>query len=148
MLEHLSSCRSPQAMMGSIIREYIPQYYPEFKPENLVSVSIMPCTGKKVEARRDEFKRPDGSYEIDYVLTTQEIARMIKAAGIDIKNIKPEKADSPFFVNSLAPDDVWVLKKEDDGFSNAKRASDYKFVKELTDEGVFVGDLWYDKYFG
>ena len=55
---------------------------------------------------------------------------------------------SPFFVNSLAPDDVWVLKKEDDGFSNAKRASDYKFVKELTDEGVFVGDLWYDKYFG
>ena len=44
--------------------------------------------------------------------------------------------------------DVWVLKKEDDGFSNAKRASDYKFVKELTDEGVFVGDLWYDKYFG
>ena len=55
---------------------------------------------------------------------------------------------SPFFVNSLAPEDVWVLKKEEDGFSNAKRASDYKFVKELTDEGVFVGDLWYDKYFG
>ena len=56
----------------------------------------MPCTGKKAEARRDEFKRADGSYEIDYVLTTQEIARMIKSAGIDIKNIKGEKADSPF----------------------------------------------------
>jgi len=55
---------------------------------------------------------------------------------------------SPFFVNSLAPEDVWVLKKEGDGFSNAQRASDYEFVKELTEEGVFVGDLWYDKYFG
>lgn len=49
---------------------------------------------------------------------------------------------SPFFVNSLSPEDVWVLKKEDDGFSKAMRASDYKFVKELTDEGIFVGDLW------
>lgn len=55
---------------------------------------------------------------------------------------------SPFFVNSLAPEDVWVLKKEEDGFSNACRASDYKHVKELTEEGIFVGDLWYDKYFG
>ena len=96
MLEHLSTCRSPQAMMGSIIREYIPQYYPEITAENLVSVSIMPCTGKKAEARREQFKRPDGSYEIDYVLTTQEIARMIKAAGIDMKRIQGEKADSPF----------------------------------------------------
>jgi len=96
MLDHLSTCRSPQAMMGSIIREYIPQYYPDIKPENLVSVSIMPCTGKKAEAKREEFKRADGSFEIDYVLTTQEIARMFKAAGIDIKNIKGEKADSPF----------------------------------------------------
>lgn len=55
---------------------------------------------------------------------------------------------SPFFVNSLPPDDVWVLKKETDGFSVAKRASDYQFVKNLTDEGVPVGDLWYNKYFG
>lgn len=55
---------------------------------------------------------------------------------------------SPFFVNSLEPDDVWVLKKEEDGFSTARRASDYNFVKELTEEGVQVGDLWYDKYFG
>lgn len=55
---------------------------------------------------------------------------------------------SPFFVNSLEPEDVWVLKKEKDGFSTAKRASDYQFVKELAAEGVEVGDLWYDKYFG
>lgn len=55
---------------------------------------------------------------------------------------------SPFFVNSLSPDDVWVLKKEEDGFSVAKRASDYPFVEELTKEGIEIGDLWYDKYFG
>ena len=96
MLEHLSSCKSPQGMLGAIIREYVPQYYPEIKPENLVSVSIMPCTGKKAEIKRDEFKRANGGYEIDYVLTTQEIGRMIKAAGIDLKRIKEEEADSPF----------------------------------------------------
>ena len=55
---------------------------------------------------------------------------------------------SPFFVNSLPPEDVWVLEKGEDGFSTAKRASDYKFVKALTEEGATVGDLWYDKYFG
>lgn len=55
---------------------------------------------------------------------------------------------SPFFVNSLLPEDVWVLKKEEDGFSIAQRASEYQFVEELTEAGVVVGDLWYDKYFG
>ncbi len=55
---------------------------------------------------------------------------------------------SPFFVNSLPPDDVWVLKKEQNGYSVAKRASEYQFVSDLTEEGVPVGDLWYNKYFG
>lgn len=55
---------------------------------------------------------------------------------------------SPFFVNALRPEDVWVLEKGDDGFSTAKRAADYDFVKELVEEGVFVGDLWYSRYFG
>lgn len=55
---------------------------------------------------------------------------------------------SPFFVNSLPPEDVWVLKKNDDGFSSAKRVADYPFVKELINQGATLGDLWYDKYFG
>lgn len=54
---------------------------------------------------------------------------------------------SPFFVNSLGPDDVWVLEKGSDGYSNIKRASEYDFVKELAEEGVPVGDMWYSKYF-
>lgn len=55
---------------------------------------------------------------------------------------------SPFFVNSLSPEDVWVLIKDEDGFATAKRASEYDFVSELAGEGVAVGNLWYDKYFG
>jgi predicted ATPase len=54
---------------------------------------------------------------------------------------------SPFFVNALAPEDVWVLTKKEDGCSVIKRASDYKFVKELAEEGVTLGDMWYSKYF-
>ena len=96
MIEHLSSCKSPQGMMGAIIKEYLPEYYEGFTKENIVSVSIMPCTGKKAEAVREEFKRADGTYDIDFVLTTQEIGKMIKAAGIDFKRIKGELADSPF----------------------------------------------------
>ena len=55
---------------------------------------------------------------------------------------------SPFFINALSPEDVWVLEKGDDGFTVAKRASEYEFVKELTEEGAPLGDLWYSKYFG
>lgn len=54
---------------------------------------------------------------------------------------------SPFFVNALGPDDVWVLTKNDAGYSDIKRASDYTFVRELAEEGVSVGDMWYSKYF-
>ena len=96
MLGHLSSCKSPQAMMGSIIRELVPRNFDGITDENLVSVSIMPCTAKKAERIREEFKRADGSYEIDYVLTTQEIGKMIKSAGIDFKKLKGEESDSPF----------------------------------------------------
>ena len=54
---------------------------------------------------------------------------------------------SPFFVNALGPDDVWVLNKGEDGYSTIKRASEFEFVKELAEEGVPVGDMWYSKYF-
>ncbi|MBR1617021.1 [bacterium] len=96
MLSHLSSCKSPQGMMGAIIREYVPKYYPDIKPENLVSVSIMPCTAKKAEAKREQFKMANGKQEIDYVLTTQELGRMIKSAGIDFTKLKGQAPDSPF----------------------------------------------------
>ncbi len=96
MTAHLSTCKSPQGMLGAVIREYVPQYYEDITPENLVSVSIMPCTAKKYEANREQFKMENGKQEIDYVLTTQELGRMIKSAGIDFKSLEGAPADSPF----------------------------------------------------
>ena len=96
MLEHLSSCKSPQGMLGAIIKKYVPEYYKDITNENIVSVSVMPCTAKKAEAIRKQFRREDGSYEIDYVLTTQELGRLIKSAGVDFKSIEGIEADSPF----------------------------------------------------
>ena len=55
---------------------------------------------------------------------------------------------SPFFVNSLNPQNVWVLTKEEGGFSSIKKASEYPFVRDLYDEEVPLGDMWYSKYFG
>lgn len=55
---------------------------------------------------------------------------------------------SPFFVNALLPEQVWVLAKEREGFSSIKRASDYDFVSDLVDEGAYIGDLWNSRYFG
>lgn len=54
---------------------------------------------------------------------------------------------SPFFVNALAPEDVWVLKKNGQGYSTVKRASEFSCVKELAEEGVSLGDMWYSEYF-
>lgn len=55
---------------------------------------------------------------------------------------------SPFFVNALLPEQVWVLAKEKEGFSSIKRASDYDFVSDLVNEGAYIGDLWNSRYFG
>lgn len=55
---------------------------------------------------------------------------------------------SPFFVNSLSPDEVWVLEKQKNGFSTITRVSEYEHVKELCDSEVELGDLWYSDYFG
>lgn len=55
---------------------------------------------------------------------------------------------SPFFVNALSPEQVWVLEKQADGFSTAKQASTYHLVQDMVDEGAMVGDLWYSEYFG
>ncbi|MBA4417594.1 MAG: ferredoxin [Syntrophus sp. (in: bacteria)] len=93
-LIHLAStAKSPQAMFGTLSKTY----YAELKgipPEKIVSVSIMPCTAKKFEAERPEL-RSSGYQDVDYVLTTREIARMMKEAGIDLREMPDEPADDP-----------------------------------------------------
>ncbi|MDO5115548.1 MAG: AAA family ATPase [Synergistaceae bacterium] len=75
-------------------------------------------------------------------------AEMAKNVGTGYSKQLFVTTHSPFFVNALSPKDVWVLEKGADGFSNARRASDYEFVEELVSEGAFMGDLWYSRYFG
>lgn len=95
MLNHLSTCKSPQGMLSPVVKELLPKYHEGFTKENIAVVSVMPCTAKKYERTREELMR-DGKPETDVVLTTQEFARMIKSAGIDFASLKEEKADSPF----------------------------------------------------
>lgn len=94
LLGNLSSCRSPQQMFGSLAKATLPAAL-GIKPEQLVCVSIMPCTAKKFEARRPEFER-DGIRDVDYVLTTQELIAMIEAQGVDLASLRPEPMDLPF----------------------------------------------------
>lgn len=95
MLAHLSTCKSPQGMLSPVMKELLPKYHEGFSKENTVVVSIMPCTAKKYEAKREQLMR-DGKPETDFVLTTKEFGRMIKEAGIDFNELEEEKADSPF----------------------------------------------------
>ncbi|MDZ4121119.1 MAG: [FeFe] hydrogenase, group A, partial [Candidatus Cloacimonadaceae bacterium] len=93
LLENLSSCRSPQQMFGSIAKNRLPELL-KISPEKLVVVSIMPCTAKKYEAKRQEFS-VNGIADVDFVLTTQELGKMIKEAGIDLAALEPESMDLP-----------------------------------------------------
>ncbi len=94
MLHHLSSCKSPMGMLSPVLVDLVPKYF-NVARENLVVVAVMPCTAKKYECKRPEMYR-DGRPDTDYVITTQELGRMIKAAGIDFKALEPEANDSPF----------------------------------------------------
>jgi iron-only hydrogenase group A len=93
LVKNTSTAKSPQQMFGTLAKTY----YAEMKgipPEKIVSVSIMPCTAKKFECERPEMCS-SGYQDVDYVLTTREIARMMKEAGIDLKDMPDEPADDP-----------------------------------------------------
>jgi NADH-quinone oxidoreductase subunit G len=97
-LENLSSAKSPQQMFGAIAKNY---YAKEegIDPEDIVVVSIMPCTAKKFEAKREEM-----AGDVDYVLTTRELASIIKSAGIDFLNLEETEYDKLLGVSSGAAD--------------------------------------------
>ncbi len=94
MTANLSTCKSPQQMLGALIKTSYAKNK-GLKPSGIVSVSIMPCTAKKFEVTRPEMGR-GGAADIDYVLTTRELAQMIKLFGIDLKALTPQEPDLPF----------------------------------------------------
>ncbi len=100
MLSNLSSCRSPQQMFGSLSKEMLSSS--ENRPKDKIKVvSIMPCTAKKYEAKRPEFKT-DGIVDVDHVITTQELAKMIEETGIMFNKLEPSSFDMPFGFKSGA----------------------------------------------
>ncbi|HPF01168.1 MAG TPA: NADH-dependent [FeFe] hydrogenase, group A6 [Bacteroidales bacterium] len=99
-LENLSSCKSPQQMTGAIIKNYFAEQV-NLKPQDILSVSIMPCTAKKFEAQRDTMGR-EGYNDVDLVLTTRELIELIHLYGIDMHQIEPQLTDSPLGVRSTA----------------------------------------------
>jgi NADP-reducing hydrogenase subunit HndD len=90
-LDNLSTCKSPQQMFGALVKTYYAKAR-NLDPENIVSVSIMPCTAKKFEAHRPEM-HDSGYRDVDYVLTTRELAILIKQAGLDFEMLEPAKYD-------------------------------------------------------
>lgn len=106
-LAHLSTCKSPQQMFGAVAKTYYASKT-GIDPRNIVVVSVMPCTAKKFEARRPEmmsafeywkdkraWSETDAFYDVDYVLTTRELARMFRETGVRFSSLPSEEFDHP-----------------------------------------------------
>lgn len=97
-LGHVSSCKSPHMMLGALAKSYYAEQL-DMNPDDIFVVSVMPCTAKKYEITRKEMEK-----DVDAVITTRELAKMIKSAGIDFNNLDDEKFDSPFGISTGAAD--------------------------------------------
>mgnify|MGYP003298519758 FL=1 len=92
-LDHLSSCKSPQQMFGAVTKTWYAEKM-GIDPKDIVVVSIMPCTAKKFECGRED-QSASGYADVDYALTTRELARMIETAGISFNALPDEEFDNP-----------------------------------------------------
>jgi NADH-quinone oxidoreductase subunit G/NADP-reducing hydrogenase subunit HndD len=101
-LAHLSSCKSPHMMLGALTKTYFAEKM-NIDPANIYMVSVMPCTAKKFEITRPEMFN-NGLADVDAVITTRELGRMIKDAGIDFRNLPDGEFDSPLGLSSGAAD--------------------------------------------
>ena len=102
MLPNLSTCESPQQMFGALAKTYYAEKA-QVDPADMVVVSVMPCTAKKFEAGRSEMNG-SGHQDVDYVLTTRELGRMIQSAGIEFVTLEDGEMDSPLGVSTGAAD--------------------------------------------
>jgi NADH-quinone oxidoreductase subunit G/NADP-reducing hydrogenase subunit HndD len=93
LMEHLSTAKSPQGMFGAVSKTYYADKM-GLDPHDIVTVSVMPCTAKKYEGKRPELGR-DGYQDVDHVLTTRELAKLIRYEGVDLKNLPESDFDSP-----------------------------------------------------
>ena len=92
-IPHLSSCKSPHQMFGAILKTYYAEKN-NIDPDKIFVVSVMPCVAKKFERQREEMQN-EGLYNVDNVITTRELARMIKQANLDFESLEETEFDSP-----------------------------------------------------
>ncbi len=102
MLPNLSTCKSPQQMFGALAKTYYAEKL-GLKPEQIFVTSVMPCTAKKYECGRPEMAS-SGARDVDAVLTTRELGKMIRAAGIDFVHLPDEEMDAPLGLSTGAAD--------------------------------------------
>ncbi len=100
LLDHLSTAKSPQQIFGALSKSYYSQVS-GIDPEDIVTVSVMPCVAKKYEAARPEMEA-DGIRDVDIVITTRELTKMIKYVGLDFPNLPESNFDSPLGIGSGA----------------------------------------------
>lgn len=100
LLEHLSTCKSPQQMFGAVAKTYFAQKL-SVDPKNIYVVSVMPCVAKKFEKGRDH-QKASGYPDIDAVLTTRELAKLIKREGLIFNELEDDSFDAPFGIGSGA----------------------------------------------
>lgn len=133
-LEHLSTCKSPHTMLGALIKSYYSEKI-KVDPKDIYVVSVMPCTAKKCEIKREEMQNY-GYPNVDAVLTTRELASMIKEMGIDFVNLKDEEFDSPLGMSTGAAD-IFGLTG---GVMEAALRTVYELVtgRELPFDGLHV----------
>lgn len=133
-LRHLSTCKSPHTMLGTMIKTYYAEKI-KAKPEDLFVVSVMPCTAKKFEIERREMKN-NGLQNVDAVLTTRELADMIREAGIDFLSLPEGEFDHPLGMSSGAAD-IFGLTG---GVMEAALRTVYELVtgRELPFEGLHI----------
>ena len=137
-LSHLSTCKSPHAMLGALVKSYYAEKL-GVDPKDLFVVSVMPCTAKKYEIQRPELASLDGVPDVDAVLTTRELARMIKSAGIDLRALPEGTFDAPLGLSTGAADIFGVTG----GVMEAALRTVYELVtgRELPFENLHVTSI-------
>lgn len=136
LLAHVSTCKSPQQMFGALAKGYYPQKVDK-NPKDVFCVSIMPCTAKKFEAKRSEMSFDNENLDVDAVLTTRELGRMLKQAGIDFNSLEELQYDAPFGISTGAA----VIFGATGGVMEAALRTVYEVVTGKTLENIEFNDI-------
>ncbi len=137
LIPNISTCKSPQQMFGAVAKTYYANKIGK-KKEEIVVVSIMPCTAKKFECNREEMNA-SGVKDVDYVLTTRELGKFIKQAGIDFVNLPDEEMDAPMGISTGAAD----IFANTGGVMEAALRTAYEIVtgREIPFNGLHVSSV-------